>query len=81
MSDYERGRAKAFEEVNQNEWKLTSKELPPRGEVVMTEDSGGSQQKLKRHDREASQLWFFEDDSGYVYYTPLRWRHLDGRDA
>lgn len=79
MSEYERGRETAFKEVSQNRWRFTKNELPPRGEVVMTEDSGGSEQKLKRHDQ--GDLWFYPDGSGYVYYTPFRWRLLDGRDT
>ena len=67
-----------MEATKKNEWRFTDRELPPREQVVMTEDSGGNQQKLKRHNQGA--LWFFADGSGYVYYTPTRWRYLDDRD-
>jgi len=37
------------------------------------DDIGGArnQQRLKRQGR----LWFFEDGSMYVYYTPTHWRY------
>lgn len=76
--EFDRGWDAALEQIQP--WHRTDSLLPPRGMVVMTEDSGGNQQKLKRHDREGSGLWFFEDGSGYVYYTPKRWRNLDARD-
>ncbi|PZX29431.1 hypothetical protein C7416_104436 [Cupriavidus phytorum] len=46
--------------------------VPPEGEVVMTRDSGGHEQPLKR----MGNLFFFPDMSMYVYYVPRAWREL-----
>lgn len=55
-------------------WKRTVDKLLPEGVVVETkiDDANGvrSETKLKRQGR----LWFFSDDSMYVYYTPTHWR-------
>lgn len=59
-----------------NEWISVLEQLPPHGEVVMTKiDRGGlvtNEQKLVRINR----LFFFEDRSMYVYYTPTHWQPL-----
>lgn len=57
------------EEAN---WTPTSKQLPPEGQVVQAMDSGGQVHRLKRMGR----LWFVEDGSMYVYFTPGFWRPL-----
>jgi len=55
------------------EWiDMTVETLPPEGEVVMTRDSGGHEQALKRVGR----LFYFPDMSMYVYFVPLAWRPL-----
>jgi hypothetical protein len=55
-----------------NDWEKINS--APEGEVVETviSDIGGERNKqlLKRQGR----LWFFPDDSMYVYYTPTHWR-------
>ena len=55
-------------------WIKTSDELPPENIVVETKIDDGhgvrNQTKLKRKGR----LWFFPDDSMYVYYTPTHWK-------
>jgi len=52
-----------------------NKELPPDGETVMTkiDDENGcrNEQKLKRR----GNLWYFPDESMYVYYRPTHWKH------
>lgn len=57
-----------------SDWKKISEQLPPEETVVETkiDDGNGCRnvQKLKRRGR----LWFFPDDSMYVYYTPTHWR-------
>lgn len=57
-------------------WERTDSRLPPDGVVVdtMISDIGGerNRQQLKRKGR----LWFFPDDSMYVYYTPTHWSEL-----
>lgn len=49
-------------------------ETAPAGQVVETKihDERGERNvtTLKRH----GGLWFFPDDSMYVYYTPTHWR-------
>jgi len=51
-------------------------ETAPDGVVVMTKisDEHGERNKciLKRKGR----LWFFYDDSMYVYYTPTHWAYI-----
>ena len=55
-------------------WIKTSDELPPENIVVETKIDDGhgirNQTTLKRRGR----LWFFPDDSMYVYYAPTHWR-------
>ena len=48
----------------------TAVSLPPEGVVVDTISEGGQDVRLKRIEK----LWFFEDGSMYVYYTPIMWR-------
>ena len=55
------------------DWIKTSSLLPPEGKVVSTMDSGGSVQLLKRR----KGLWFFPDDSMYVYYVPSFWQEVN----
>ena len=59
-------------------WIACADRLPPEGETVDTkiEDEQGTrnEQQLKRRGR----LWFFTDDSMYVYYTPTHWRSTGG---
>ena len=59
-------------------WVNCKLELPPTNVVVMTkiDDEKGSrcEQLLKRQNN----LWFFSDDSMYVYYTPTHWSYIDG---
>lgn len=47
---------------------------PPEGKIVDTkiDDERGcrNEQKMKRR----GNLWFFPDESMYVYYTPTHWR-------
>ena len=57
-------------------WIACADEKPPEGEVVLTciyDDALGvvrNVQKLKRQGR----LWYCQDDSMYVYYTPTHWK-------
>lgn len=57
-----------------SEWIRTADRLPENGTVVDTKiDTAGvarNKQRLKR----SGALWFFEDGSMYVYYTPTHWR-------
>lgn len=54
-------------------WIRVADLLPPEGEVVETDTpSTGQVARLRRK----GNLWFFEDYSMYVYYTPGYWRHL-----
>lgn len=56
---------------------LVSQFLPPDGEVVLSwiEDEKGKRNEalLKRR----GHLWYFADDSMYVYYTPTHWERLE----
>jgi hypothetical protein len=59
------------------EWINADEELPERGVVVDTKvhDEKGERnnQPLKRGGMNGN-LWFFPDDSRYVYYRPTHWR-------
>lgn len=62
---------------NDFEWLSASLIPPEQGLVVMTkiddEKGARNEQLLKRRGR----LWFFPDDSMYVYYTPTHWKHAE----
>lgn len=57
-----------------DEWRSTVTGQPSDGLIVETkiDDDKGcrNEARLKRRGR----LWFFPDDSMYVYYTPTHWR-------
>ena len=57
-----------------DDWTPTEEKMPPEGLLVLTktEDRNGcrNKQKLLRDGR----LWFVEDRSMYVYYTPTHWK-------
>lgn len=59
---------------NMNEWIPLSERLPDERVIVDTkiDDKDGcrNEQQLQYHNR----LWWFPDDSMYVYYTPTHWR-------
>lgn len=59
-----------------NKWVKVSEIPPPENLIVDTklDDQYGDRlhQKLKRKGR----LFFFEDDSIYVYYTPTHWKYI-----
>jgi hypothetical protein len=54
-------------------WREVSEQLPTENVVVQTKiddkDGERNEQPLKRRGR----LWFYPDDSMYVYYTPTHW--------
>lgn len=66
--------------TEQTEWVECSQSLPPDGEIVETKIDDGrkcrNECRLKRQGR----LWFFEDESMYVYYTPTHWRRLNAKE-
>jgi len=57
-------------------WKVVEERPPPDGVLVDTVilDASGERNRanLRRHGR----LWWLEDGSMYVYYTPTHWRDL-----
>lgn len=57
---------------NASSWRNTANVLPPEGKVVETMSPGGIQAPLIR----SGKLWFMEDGSMYVYYSPVKWREL-----
>lgn len=58
-------------------WKSIQLNSPPVGTVVLTkiDDSKGVRnvEKLKL----AHKLWWYEDGSMYVYYTPTHWKEVE----
>lgn len=55
-----------------SQWTKTSERLPEEKIVVLTLGENGLEQTLKR----IGNLWFFPDESMYVYYTPKYWKHV-----
>jgi hypothetical protein len=55
-----------------SDWTPTTQLLPPEGHVVEAMDCGGHIHRLQLHRR----LWFIEDMSMYVYFTPTHWRPI-----
>lgn len=53
-------------------WTYVSDVLPKEHVVVWTTTNSGVTQKLVR----VGNLWFMPDMSMYVYYQPLKWRHV-----
>lgn len=51
-------------------WIKTEDRLPAEKIVVDTISPDGNQQRLFRY----KNLWFLEDGSMYVYYTPTHWK-------
>ena len=58
------------------QWIRTSDKLPPERTTVLTkiDDEHGVRNEARL--RRSGRLWFFEDGSMYVYYTPTHWRQL-----
>jgi hypothetical protein len=56
------------------EWIACTSRLPPNGVTVETKiDNAQGVRNFARLKRRGN-LWFFEDGSIYVYYTPTHWR-------
>lgn len=51
-------------------WIHITNQLPPENVVVETQSESGMEQDLILH----KNLWWFDDMSMYVYYTPRLWR-------
>jgi hypothetical protein len=62
-------------------WTRVVDAVPPDDEVVETKIDDDSYVRnvtpLKRRGR----LWFFPDDSMYVYYQPTHWRRFEAPNA
>ena len=63
-------------ELRQHTWKKTSDAKPPQNFAVETKihDDKGERNQCVLSLR--GDLWFFEDGSMYVYYTPTHWREI-----
>lgn len=57
-------------------WRDRKFEEAPEGVPVLTLSPGGMEQTLIRQ----GSLWFIEDRSMYVYYTPSHWAPLGEED-
>jgi hypothetical protein len=60
-----------------SEWTPIAKELPPDGEIVNTIISDGNGLRNEQLLRRKANLWWFPDDSMYVYYCPTHWKTAD----
>lgn len=55
-------------------WHKTSVSLPQEGLIVETKIDDEHGCRNQRYLKRSGNLWFFPDDSMYVYYTPTHWR-------
>lgn len=56
------------------DWIETSKQLPPNDVTVDTKiDDEKYGERNHQHLCRQGNLWFFQDKSMYVYYTPTHW--------
>jgi hypothetical protein len=60
-----------------NKWIEVKKKLPPEGEVVETKIDNHSGVRNVQPLKRLGGLWYFPDDSMYVYYTPTHWRRSE----
>jgi hypothetical protein len=59
-------------------WISTQNLLPKEGDIVLTKiDDRQGTRNIARLQRRKN-LWFLEDGSMYVYYTPTHWAPLNG---
>ncbi len=59
----------------EDEWIRTKDEMPPHGVVVETKiDDEMGERNIQLLKRRGISLFYFPDDSMYVYYTPSHWR-------
>lgn len=67
--------------MNTREWRLISTDFPPEDVVVETKisDEAGdrNQAKLRWRKTPRGWLWFFADNSMYIYYNPTHWRPIE----
>ena len=55
-------------------WIKISDELPPENIVVETKIDDGKGVRNQRALKRKGNLWYFPDESMYIYYTPTHWR-------
>lgn len=55
-------------------WISVKDQLPDNGHVVETKIHDGNGCRNQTTLKRKGILWFFPDDSMYVYYTPTHWR-------
>lgn len=55
-------------------WKATKDELPEEGVPVETMIADGDGVRNETILKRRKSLWFFPDDSMYVYYRPTHWK-------
>lgn len=67
--------------MNTREWRLIATDCPPVDVVVETKISDGrgdrNQTKMRWKKTPRGRLWFFADNSMYVYYNPTHWRPIE----
>jgi hypothetical protein len=56
------------------DWININSSLPPQGEIVETKISDRNGERNFQNLKLRRNLWFVEDGSTYVYYTPTHWR-------
>lgn len=54
-------------------WISCRESLPPERAVVKTKIDNGKGCRNETELKRRGNLWFFPDDSMYVYYTPTHW--------
>jgi len=55
-------------------WISTKDQLPEEGVVVDTKISNDEGTRNNQQLKRKGSLWFFPDESMYVYYTPTHWK-------
>lgn len=56
------------------EWISVKDKLPDEGVTVDTKISNDAGERNEQPLKRSGNLWFFPDDSMYVYYTPTHWK-------
>lgn len=60
-----------------SKWKSTTETPPAEGQVVMTAIIDGKGERNTQPLKRYGNLWYLEDGSMYVYYTPTHWKEID----
>ena len=57
-------------------WTKVTDALPPEGKVVMTKIHDDKYPRNEKPLKRKGNLWYLQDGSMYVYYTPTHWKEV-----